>query len=91
MTRRVEQQLKRDWLLGFSMGSFLFTFTLNACRTVYSYDRVHREDGQKGFAARDLDEGAISICNAPAGEHRDVDGRTKAVGGDFTKVKYATA
>ena len=71
MSRRVEQQLKRDWLLGFSMGSFLFMYTLNACRTVYSFERYQREDGARGFNARELEEGAISIVDALAGKYRD--------------------
>ena len=76
ISRRVEQQLKRDWLLGFSMGSFLFMYTLNACRTAYSFDRVQREDGKKGFDAKELEEGAISIVNALAGQYRDVNGKS---------------
>ena len=36
MTRRVEQQLKRDWLLRFTMSNVLFRSLLNRCRTVYS-------------------------------------------------------
>ena len=91
ISRRVEQQLKRDWLLGFSMGSFLFMYTRNACRTAYSFDRVQREDGKRGFDAKELEEGAISIVNALAGQYRDINGKLKAVKGDFTKVKYSTS
>ena len=90
MSRRVEQQLKHDWLLGFSMGSFLFMFTLNACRTVYSFERIQREDGARGFNARELEEGAISIVDALAGKYRDANGKLKPVSGDFTKVRFAT-
>jgi hypothetical protein len=66
MSRRIEQQLKRDWLLGFSMGSFLFMYKLNASRTVYSYGH---------FSAKELEEGAIAICHALEGKYRDVDGK----------------
>ena len=89
MTRRVEQQVKRDWLLGFTMGNVLFRSMLNQCRTVYSYENVHREDGSMGFTAEELEAGAISICLALDGHYKDLDGKLKKVNGDFTKVKYA--
>ena len=89
ITRRVEQQLKRDWLLGFTMGSVLFRSMLNQCRTVYSYGKIRRADGSKGFTADELETGAISICQALDGKYKDLDGRLKKVNGDFTKVRYA--
>jgi len=89
ITRRVEQQLKRDWLLGFTMGSVLFRSLLNQCRTVYSYEKVRRADGTMGFTAQELEEGAISICQALDGKYKDLDGKVKKVNGDFTKVRYA--
>ena len=88
ISRRVEQQLKRDWLLGFSMGSFLFMYTLNACRTAYSFDRVQREDGTKGFDAKELEEGSINICDALAGKYRDASGNMQAVAGDMTQARW---
>ena len=89
ITRRVEQQLKRDWLLGFTMGSVLFRSMLNQCKTVYSYEKIRRSDGSKGFTAAELEAGAISICNALGGKYKDLDGKMKNVNGDFTKVRYA--
>ncbi|HIE71391.1 MAG TPA: hypothetical protein EYP98_15145 [Planctomycetes bacterium] len=91
MTRRIEQQLKRDWLLGFSMGSFLFRSTLNACRTMYSYTSVKREGGHKGFTPKELEEGAVSIVNALGGKYKDQQGKTQPVAGDFQKVKNVTS
>ena len=89
MTRRVEQQLKRDWLFGFTMFSVLFRSQLNQCKTVYSYEKVRREDGSKGFSAAELEAGAISICQALDGKYKDLNGKMKKVQGDFTKVRYA--
>ena len=89
MTRRVEQQLRRDWLLGFAMGNILFRQALNLARTVYSYETVKREDGSYGFTPAELEEGAVSICKALDGSYKDLDGRMKKVKGDLTKVKYA--
>ena len=59
------------------------------CRTVYSYASVKRDDGSYGFTAAELEEGAISICQALNGKYKDLDGKIKKVSGDFTKVKYA--
>ena len=58
-------------------------------RTVYSYQSVRKEDGSQGFSAKELEEGAISICKALAGKYNDVDGSLKPVRGDMTKVKYS--
>ena len=71
ITRRVEQHLKRDWLLVFTMSSVLFRSMLNQCRTVYSYDKVRREDGTRGFTAAELEAGAISLCEALDGRYVD--------------------
>ena len=90
MSRRVEQQLKRDWLLGFTMSSVLFHSLINQRRTVYSYDKVRRKDGSRGFSAAELEAGAISICSALDGKYKDLNGTWKKVNGDFTKVKYAS-
>ena len=75
ITRRVEQHLKRDWLLGFTMSSVLFRSMLNQCRTVYSYDQVLREDGSRGFTADELESGAISLCQALDGKYVDLKGK----------------
>ena len=61
MTRRVEQQVQRDWLLGFTMSSVLFHSQLNQCRTVYSYEKHRREDGSTGFTSQELESAAIQI------------------------------
>ena len=89
MSRRVEKQLKRDWLFGFTMSSVLFRSLLNQCRTVYSYEKICRADGRMGFTAAELEAGAISICQALDGKYKDLDGKMKKVNGDFTKVRYA--
>ena len=89
MSRRVEQQLKRDWLFGFTMSNVLFRSLLNQCRTVYSYEKVRRSDGSMGFSAAELESGAISICQALDGKYKDLNGRLKKVNCDFTKVRYA--
>jgi hypothetical protein len=88
---RVEQQLKRDWLLRFTMRNVLFRSLLNQCRTVFSYEKVRRTDNSMEFAAEELEAGAISICKASDGEYKDLDGSKRKVHGDLAKVKYSTA
>ena len=75
----MEQQLRRDWLLGFTMSSVLFHSLLNQCRTVYAYEKTKRADGTVGFSAAELEAGAISICQALDGKYQDLDGRWKKV------------
>ena len=77
MTRRVEQQLKRDWLFGFTMFSVLFRSILNQCKTVYSDEQVRNEDGSKGFTVEELEAGAISICQGLDGKYTDLNGKAK--------------
>ena len=48
ISRRVEQQLRRDWLLGFTMGNVLFRSLLSMSPTVYSGTRLKRDDGIYG-------------------------------------------
>ena len=88
LTRRVEQQVQRDWLFGFTMSSVLFHSQLNQCRTVYSYEKCKREDGSSGFSAEDLESAAIEICRRLDGTYVDVHGRRQKVNGDFTKLRH---
>ena len=83
MSRRIELQLKRDWLFGYTMGNVLFKSLVNRCKTVYSYQSVMREDGSTGFSAAELETGVISICKALSGTYRDLDGKRKQVQGDI--------
>ena len=89
MTRRVEQHLKRDWMFGFTMGSVLFRSLLNQCKTIYSYEKIKREDGGMGLTAAELEAGAISLCSALDGKYKDLDGNVKQVKGDFAKITFA--
>jgi hypothetical protein len=40
-----------------------------------------------GFAAEELEAGAVSICKALGGECKDLDGSKKKVHGDLAEVK----
>ena len=87
MARRVEGQLHRDGLFGFVSWNYLFRSAVNLSRTLYSYESP--ENGTcKGFTAKDLQEGAISICRALYGKYTDVNGKLMDVRGDMTKVRF---
>jgi hypothetical protein len=91
ISRRVEQHLERDWLLGFTMSNVLFQSLLNQCRAVCSHAKVRRRDNSLGFAAEELEAGAFSFCKALGGEYKDLDDSKKKVNGDLARVKYSTA
>ena len=59
--------VRRDWLLGFTMGHVMFRSAVNLTRTIHSYETVKRADGSYGFTAAELEEGAIAICKALGG------------------------
>ena len=50
------------------MWNALCRSIINQCRTVYSYEKIHRENGSTGFTAEELEAGAISICRALNGK-----------------------
>ena len=87
MARRCEGQLGRDWNFGFVSWNLYFRTAVNLSRTVYAYER-RRVDDEETLKARDLEEGAIEICRALRGKYCDPTGKTRAVNGDMTKVRY---
>ena len=87
-SRRAEAQLKRDWLLGFAQWNYLFRSTINLSRTFYSYETKKVGD-RRGFTAEELENAAVSLCQALNGKYKDLDGRTRSVGGDMTKIRFA--
>ncbi len=38
MSRRVEAQLRRDWMLGFAQYNFMFRSAINLTKQIYSYE-----------------------------------------------------
>ena len=87
MARRVEGQLHRDGLFGVVSWNYLFRSAVNLSRTLYSYESP--ENGTcKGFSAKELQEGAISICRALYGKYTDVNGKVMDARGDMTKVCF---
>ena len=87
MARRVEAQLSRDWHFGFVTWNYLFRSSVNLSRSFFSYERGTGESG-RAITAEELGTGAIEICKALWGKYTDLDGRSKNVGGDMTKVRY---
>ena len=89
MARRVEAQINRDWHFGFVTWNYMFRSAVNLSRTWFAYDRPQQTDeGMHKFTAKDLETGALEICNALWSKYRDVDGKMKKVHGDMTKIRY---
>ena len=55
---------------------------------MYSYETPKMGE-RRGFNAKELEEGAISLCNALVGKYRDLSGQLRPVAGDMTKLRYA--
>ena len=60
---------------------------MNPSRTIFAYER-HVDDEPNKITPKKLEEGAIQICKALWAKHTAVDGKSKSVGGDMTKVRY---
>ena len=56
ISRRIEQQLRRDWSLGFTMGNYLFRSRLNLTKSAYRFSKVQRDDGSTGVTAKELED-----------------------------------
>ena len=90
MTRRVESQLRRDWRFGFTVSSLLFQSAMNMARSM----RLVSDPGDDEMAhvekAKDLEEAAVSICNALHGKYKDPCGKHRDVNGDVNKLKFVS-
>ncbi|CAE8714602.1 unnamed protein product [Polarella glacialis] len=82
--RRVESQLKRDWLLGFTQFSWFFRSSLNLSPAVYALDGGK----EKQVTVKDLEDAAVSLCAALHGSYIDTSGHPRPVNGDITKLRY---
>ena len=86
MSRRVEAQLRRDWMLGFTMWSVFFQSSINATRNLFSFEGSPRPDGYHGFSSADLEKGALEICAAMTASYKDSSGRRQQVKGDLSNI-----
>ena len=87
MSRRVESQLRRDWNFGYASWNLLFRATINMSRTLYSYEGRSNDEGGS-MTAKEMEEGAVQLCSALAGNYMDTTGKSKPVKGDMTKLRY---
>ncbi len=71
------------------MWNYIFRTGVNLSRTIYAYGGRDGQNEDK-VSAKDLEAAAISICQALKGKYKGLDGRTHAVNGDMTKVRYGT-
>ena len=56
-------------------------------RTLYSYEGRSNDEGNN-MTAKEMEEGAIQLCSALAGNYMDTTGKSKPVKGDMTKLRY---
>ena len=83
VARRVEAQCGRDWLLGFSMWSYIFRTTVNMCKS-FHVSRQHLGE----LTSQDIEDGAVQITQLlRSGQYQDPAGRWQKVAGDVTKVR----
>ena len=90
MSRPIEASVSRDWSFGFVTWNYLFRYTVNLSRPIYAYERKHGKDTGANFTPTSLEKGAIQIATALWAKYKDVNGQSKSVGGDMTKVRYVS-
>ena len=89
MARRVESQLGRDWVFGFTTWNLLFKSAVNLSRTVYVMDGPVYDDVRNDYrrlSASDMEKAAMELLAALSGQYVDASGRVQKVNGDLTKV-----
>ena len=91
MARRIEAQVSRDWVFGFTSWNLLFRSALNLSRTTDAYSRTFfDEDIQKWVqpTGRHVEAAAQQLLLALKGSYIDVNGQPRPVKGDVAKLRY---
>ena len=79
ITRRIESQLRRNWLLGFTLGSYDFQSRLNLSKTLFIKTRIEDPDTKhvRDVTAKDVELAAINICKALQGTYTTTKGKKR--------------
>ena len=91
MARRIEAQVSRDWVFGFTSWNLLFRSALNLSRTtdVYSHSFYDGETQEwMRPTGKHIEEAAQQLLLALKGSYIDVTGQPRPVKGDVSKLKY---
>eukprot|EP00438_Fugacium_kawagutii_P006753 Skav200266 [mRNA] locus=scaffold4437:38715:48406:+ [translate_table: standard] len=91
MARRVEAQINRDWVFGFTSWNLLFRSALNLSRTTESYAQTFYDEDTQTWVTptgKHVEAGAKQLLSALKGTYIDVQGKPRAVKGDISKLQY---
>ena len=90
MQRRVETQFRRDWVFLFVVWNYLFRTMVNLLRNTCAYTVVGEDGaGVQALSPKDIVEAACGLLGKLKGKYSDLAGNQKAVGGDFSKLRFA--
>ena len=89
MARRVEAQVSRDWVFGFTSWNLLFRSSLNLSRTTDAYSRAFYDEDEHTWVqptGTHIEAAAKQLLAALQATYVDVSGQPRAVKGDVTKL-----
>ena len=91
MARRIEAQVSRDWVFGFTSWNLLFRSALNLSRTTDAYSRTFFDEDIQEWVqptGRHVEAAAQQLLLALKGSYIDVNGQPRPVKGDVAKLRY---
>ena len=91
MARRIEAQVSRDWVFGFTSWNLLFRSALNLSRTTDAYSRSFYDEETQEWVqptGKHVEQAAQDLLLALKGSYIDVTGQPRPVKGDVTKLRY---
>ena len=91
MARRIEAQISRDWVFGFTSWNLLFRSALNLSRTTDAYSRSFYDEETQEWVrptGKHVEQAAQQLLLALKGSYIDVTGQPRRVRGDVSKLKY---
>ena len=91
MARRIEAQVSRDWVFGFTSWNLLFRSALNLSRTTDAYSRTFFDEDTQEWVqptGRHVEAAAQQLLLALKGSYIDVNGQPRPVKGDVAKLRY---
>eukprot|EP00435_Cladocopium_sp_Y103_P055193 s336_g18.t1 len=91
MARRIEAQVSRDWVFGFTSWNLLFRSALNLSRTTDAYSRSFYDEETQEWVqptGKHVELAAQQLLLALKGSYIDVTGQPRPVKGDVSKLRY---
>ena len=91
MARRIEAQVSRDWVWGFTTWNLLFRSALNLSRATDAYLPSFFDEETQDWAqptGKHVEQAAQQLLLALKGSYIDVTGQPRPVKGDVSKLRY---